>query len=81
MTQYYKLFTEEESAVVREIQFYPDKELLEIRLEPEDQEPRVYFYEEFKKEDYLDFLMADSKGSYYNEKIKGEYPTFVDEID
>lgn len=38
-------------------------------------ESRTYLYTEFCAADYTDFMTASSLGSYYNQNIKGQFPS------
>lgn len=76
MVQYEKYFTREESSVIREAQYHPERSVLEIRIEQKDGQERVYFYQDVPEFVYIDLLGSDSKGRYFNQQIKGEYETF-----
>lgn len=76
MVDYHAEFSRDESSVVREARYHPNRRVLEIRLDPDGDKGRVYFYEEVPEQYYIDLLSADSKGRYYTELIKGEFETF-----
>lgn len=76
MVQYHKTFSEAESSVIREAEYQPERQVLEIRIEQPSGEERVYFYEDVPEVVYIDLLSASSKGRYYNKRIKGEFDTF-----
>lgn len=76
MGKYHQKFTAEESSVIREVKYNPRREVIEVRIEQQSGEERVYFYEDVPEELYFDFLAADSKGRFYNNNIKGEYTVF-----
>lgn len=76
MVQYQKQFTREESSVIREAEYHPERSVLEIRIEQKDGQERVYFYEEVPEYVYVDLLASASKGRFYNSSIKGVYETF-----
>lgn len=65
-----------ESSLIRKISYNNNRKVLEIELETNDGNTRVYFYEGVPREVVIDFLAADSKGKFYNENIKGEYRSF-----
>lgn len=76
MVDYHREFSKAESSVIREAQFHPERDVLEIRIEQPNGDERVYFYEEVPEVIYIDLLSASSKGRYYNSRIKGEFDTF-----
>lgn len=76
MVQYQKKFTPEESSVIREAEYHPERSVLEIRIEQKEGQERVYFYQEVPEYVYVDLLASSSKGRFYNASIKGVYETF-----
>lgn len=78
--QYNTLIPRDESEWVREATYHPDRRVLEIRIEGTPEEERVYFYEDVPEYVYIDLLNADSKGSFYNNHIKGEFDTFSSDV-
>ena len=57
------------SSVIREIEYFEDERVLEITFLSKSR--FVYYFVE--PETFKDFANADSKGRFYNERIKGFY--------
>ena len=57
------------SEAIREIEYFEDEEVLEIMFTS----GKTYKYYAVEQKVYNDFLKADSKGRFYNERIKGYY--------
>lgn len=63
-----------ESSVIREIEYHPERSLLEIRIEPDNSDQsRVYLYQDVPKAIYKEFINANSKGKYFNSEIKNKF--------
>lgn len=76
MTKLQETFDKDESSFVREVKYDLDREVLEVRLEQDNKEDRVYFYEEVPKEEFDNLVSAESKGRYFNRNIKNNFTSF-----
>lgn len=61
-----------ESSVIRSVGYDPSSKTLEIEFEPGD---RVYQYFDVPEAVYQELLAAPSRGHFFNERIKGTYPS------
>lgn len=60
---------EVESSWIKAVNYFAEEEAMEIAL----LNGKQYVYFGVSKEKFDNFLGAESKGEFYNEKIKGEY--------
>lgn len=66
----------EDSSFVKEILYNPERKVLEVRLKPNEEHPdKVYLYENVDENIYEEFISSNSKGRYFNEKVKGKLDT------
>lgn len=76
MTKLQTEFDADESSFVREVKYDLEREVLEVRLEQDEGEDRVYFYEDVPQSEYDNLIEAESKGRYFNKQIKDNYDSF-----
>ncbi|HEX7362044.1 MAG TPA: KTSC domain-containing protein [Bryobacteraceae bacterium] len=59
-----------DSSVLTSAAYHPGKRLLYLRFRSGE----LYRYFDFPPEGYRDFLVADSKGQYFSNHIRGQFP-------
>lgn len=67
-------YSKAESSLIREIQYNDSEWILHVVMHNSN----GYHYQNFPPEEYDAFLMAPSKGSFYNKNVKGRYESLND---
>lgn len=67
------MITEVESSFIERVEYEEDKRELRVYIDNNSEREQVYIYDSVPPHVFEEFLNSDSKGSYYNNNIKGRY--------